>query len=242
MHLDLVACLRRDTRRILEDLVLHTLRGRLDRRIHDVLREEGGLFVQRLLGRGGLVGFLLLLHLQKQVLQGGFRGGIVQQHRAGGIRLVKDGGHKDVHLERDVHVGDSLTEVHAQSVTITVDRAVKRHLGRLGFRCGRRVHDRGDILAATAGNQGERPQKSSKVLGKIHLVPLSKHDFLKSKISKKRCVPSQWGPSRRRKARIENSGRTLFYFVLIHDGQRFTCLENAESAQISAIFVDKSLT
>ena len=142
MHLHAVTLLGNDSRTILEDLVLHALRSHLDRRILRVCSEELRLFFKGLLGRYLFVGFLLLLHLQQQILQRRFRDRIGHQHRPRRIHLVLDRAHEHIQIQRHVHIRNRLAQIHSQRIAIAVRRVVQvglrghGHRSRIGSRSG----------------------------------------------------------------------------------------------------------
>ena len=176
MNLHLVGGLGRNARAVLDYLVLHALRGDLHRGIHDVLGEERGLFVKRLLRGGLLVGFLLLLHLKEQVLQGSFRSGIRQEHLAARIHLVLDGLDDDIELEGHADIRDSLAQVHAERIAVAVDRAVQGnrllgHGSRGRGRSGSRFRLGDSVLVTAAGNHCCAGDGGKGKMGKLHKKP-----------------------------------------------------------------------
>ena len=170
MHLDLVRHLGRNSRTGLEHAVLHALGRHFHGRIQNVLGEECSLVFQSLGGGSLLVVLFLLLHAEQQVLQGRFRSGIRQQNLASGVHFILEGNHQHVHLDRDINVGDSLPQVHTQSITVAVHGTVQ---GNLGSRGGNRLggfHHRLRIIA-TASNQNGTYSKSERITHQVHKTP-----------------------------------------------------------------------
>ena len=180
MHLHTVALLRGNSLAVLKNLVLHALRSHLDRRILRIFGEDLRLFLKSLLGRHLFVGFLLLLHLQQQILQRRFCDRIGHQHRTRRIHLVLDGAHEDIQIQRHVHIRNRLAQVHSQRIAVTVRRIIQvglhghGHRSRIGS--GSRFHGRFLGTAARDENTAKRQNSTGKT-AKIHSISLANSDL-----------------------------------------------------------------